>query len=92
MSVSYELYLNFLYSDVLVCFPLFFGVTEFCMNKISMELCGFVCGFCNFSVTYLWVSLYFIYVGLSFCLCLYLDCVGFIQIFCTGMYPLINCA
>ena len=48
MSVSYELYLNFLYFDVLVCFPFFFGVTEFCMNKISMELCGFVCGFCIF--------------------------------------------
>ena len=40
-----ELYLNILYSDVLVCFPFLLGVAEFCIDKISMELCGFVCGF-----------------------------------------------
>ena len=31
-----------------VCFPFLLGVAEFCMSKISMELCGFVCGFCIF--------------------------------------------
>ena len=74
MSISYELYLNFLYSDVLVCFPFFFGVTEFCMNKISMELCGF----CNFSVTYLWVSLYlFMWVCLFVFVCIWIVWVSF---------------
>ena len=33
---------------MLVCFSFLLGVAEFCMNKISMELCGFVCGFCIF--------------------------------------------
>ena len=85
MLVLCELYLNFLYSDVLVCFSFLLGVVEFCMNKISMELCGFVCGFCIF----VWLicgflSISFNYVGLSFYICLYLDCVGFIWIFLCG--------
>ena len=49
MSDHYELYLNFLSSsDVSMCFPFLLDVAEFCMNKISMKLCGFVCGFCIF--------------------------------------------
>ena len=81
-----ELYLNILYSDVLVCFPFLLGVAEFCIDKISMELCGFVCGFhifvqliCGF------LSMSFNYVDLSLCLHLYLDCVGFIRIFLCGL-------
>ena len=60
MLVLCELYLNFLYSDVLVCFSFLLGVVEFCMNKISMELCGVCLWVLYFCVTYLWVSLYFI--------------------------------
>ena len=66
-------------------FSLLLGVAEFCINKISMELCGFVCGFCIFVwliCGFLFIS--FNFVSLSFCLYLYLDCVGFIQIFLCG--------
>ena len=61
MSEHCELYLNFLSSsDVSVCFPFLLGVAEFCMNKILIELCRFVCGFCIFFVSYPRVLLYFI--------------------------------
>ena len=34
--------------DVSMCFPFLLGMAEFCINKISIELCRFVCGFCIF--------------------------------------------
>ena len=57
------------FSDMSVSFPFLLGVAEFCMNKISMEFCGLVCGFCIF----VWLIREFLcisfnFVGLSSCL------------------------
>ena len=88
-----ELYLNFFIFWCVGVFSLLLGVAEFCINKISMELCGFVCGFCIF----VWLvcgflSISFNSVGLSFCLCLYLDVWVSFGFFYVGLCPPVNSA
>ena len=48
-----------------VCFPFLLGMAEFCMNKISMELCGFVCGFCIFVDLFMGFSLFHLILWVS---------------------------
>ena len=59
VDVVDELYLNFLYCNVLVCFPFCWVWLNFALTKYNgiVQLCLGVLYFC---VTYLWVSLYFI--------------------------------
>ena len=45
MSVSYELYLNFLYSDVLVCFPFCWVWLNFALTKYQWNCVALFVGF-----------------------------------------------
>ena len=75
------------------CVSLLLGVAEFCINKISMELYGFVYGFCI--LCDLFVGFFLFHLILRVCLSIFV-CIWIVWVsfgyFYVGMCPPVNCA